>query len=102
MGNAGVGRVGQEALQEAIAGTVFLRPPEDHLLCGFAQQSRKQQHHNRHVQSEFRHERLKDPRTSAYVVNTMRGGCRGLLFGFQPQRYTRTHINIIIHMHRRA
>jgi len=49
MGNVGVGRVGQEALQEAIAGTVFRRPTEDHLLCGYAQQSGKQQHHNRHV-----------------------------------------------------
>lgn len=49
MGNVGVGRVGKETLQEAIAGTVFRRPPEDHLLCGYAQQSGKQQHHNRHV-----------------------------------------------------
>lgn len=49
MGNVGVGRVGQEALQKAIAGTVFRRPTEDHLLCGYAQQSGKQQHHNRHV-----------------------------------------------------
>jgi len=49
MGNVGVGRVGQEALQEAIAGTVFRRPPEDHMLRGYAQQSGKQQHHNRHV-----------------------------------------------------
>jgi len=60
MGNVGVGGVGQEAVQETVAGPVFRRPPEDHVLRGFAQQSGKQQHHNRHVQPVFRHERLKN------------------------------------------
>ena len=37
---------------------MFRRPPEDHVLRRFAQQPGKQQHHNRHLQPVFRHERL--------------------------------------------
>lgn len=58
MGNVGVGRVGQEALQETIAGPVFRRPSENHVLRGYAQQPGKQQHHNWLLQPVFRHERL--------------------------------------------
>lgn len=36
MGNVVVGRVGQEALQETVAGPVFRRTSEDYVLCGFA------------------------------------------------------------------
>jgi len=36
MGNVAVGRVGQEALQETVAGPVFRRTSEDHVLRGFA------------------------------------------------------------------
>lgn len=58
MGDASVGRVGPEALQETVAGTVLRRPSEDHVLRGHAQQPGEKQHHQRHVQSVFRHERL--------------------------------------------
>jgi len=84
VGNVGVGRVGQEALQETVAGPVFRRPPEDHLLRGYAQQPGKQQHHNRHVQPVFRHERLEKHIKSAFELvhhhGTREDGRRGRLF----------------------
>lgn len=58
MGNVGAGRGGPEAVQETVAGPVFRRPAEDHVLRGLAQQPGEEQHHNRHVQPVFRHERL--------------------------------------------
>lgn len=58
MGDVGVGCVGSEALQETVAGTVLCRPTKNHVLRGHAQQPGKKQHHKRHIQSVFRHERL--------------------------------------------
>jgi len=53
VGNVIIGRVGPETLQKTIAGPVFCRSSEDHMLRGHAQQPGKQQHHSRHVQSVF-------------------------------------------------
>lgn len=53
VGNAAVGRFGPEAVQETVAGPVFRRASEDHVLRGLAQQPGEKQHHKRHVQSVF-------------------------------------------------
>jgi len=64
---------------------VFRRPSEDHVLRGYAQQPGKQQHHSRHVQPVFRHERLEKCIKSAFelyyfiVRHGKRGGRRGRL-----------------------
>lgn len=58
VGNAGAGHAGPKAVQETVAGPMFRRPAEDHVLRGLAQQPGEEQHHNRHVQPVFRYERL--------------------------------------------
>jgi len=115
VGNVGVGRVGQEALQETVAGPVFRRPSEDHLLRGYAQQPGKQQHHSRHVQPVFRHERLEKYNIKLVFVYVIKmavvGACLLLVFDLiiddthDDVIHTRTYIdvpNIIYYMHRRA